>query len=59
MPAVRLLLLPVLNGLLVLADLLVGVIYFRNEANRPLAYLVWGFAVLSPLLFLVSVGFIL
>ena len=58
-PAVRLLLLPVLNGLLVLADLLVGVIYFRNEANRPLAYLVWGFAVLSPLLFLVSVGFIL
>jgi hypothetical protein len=37
----QLLLLPVLNGLFFLMDLLLGLFFFRKEERRPLAYLLW------------------
>jgi hypothetical protein len=47
------LLLPVLNGLFFLADLLLGLFFFRREETRPLAYLLWMCSVMvSGLLFL-------
>lgn len=58
-PSVRLLLLPVLNTMVFLADTLLGFYFFRNEEAQPLAFLLWGGGVLSPLLFLISVFFIL
>jgi hypothetical protein len=49
----QLLLLPVLNGLFFLADLLLGLFFFRREETRPLAYLLWMCSVMvSGLLFL-------
>ena len=37
----QLLLLPVLNGLFFLMDVLLGLFFFRREETRPLAYLLW------------------
>jgi hypothetical protein len=64
-PSVRLLLLPVLNIFFYLANLLAGLYFFRAEGEPeasvklPLAYLLWGSGVLTPLLFLLGVLFIL
>ena len=58
-PAVRLLLLPVINGVLVLADLLLGLFLYRREESQPLSFLLWGGGALSSLLFLAAVFFIL
>ena len=67
-PGVRLLLLPVLNTLIFMADFFLGLFFFRQEGwARPgdlpgglvLAYLLWGNGALSALAFLVAVGFIL
>jgi hypothetical protein len=58
-PAVRLLLLPVLNSFFFVLDLLLGVVFYRHRATRPLAYLVWAASLLTALLFLAAVFFIL
>ncbi len=58
-PAVRLLLLPVLNTFFFLADLFLGLYFFRREESQPYAYVVWASAALTALLFLLAVGFIL
>lgn len=58
-PSIRLLLLPVLNAFFFLVDLLAGLYFYRNQANRYLAYLVWIGGVFTPLLFLLAVHFIL
>jgi hypothetical protein len=58
-PAARLLLLPILNTFFFLSDLFLGLFYFRREEGEPVAYLLWGAGALTPLLFLVAVGFIL
>lgn len=58
-PPVRLLLLPVLNSLIFLADFVLGLFFFRLEKNQLLAYLLWTGGALTPLLFLISVIFIL
>jgi len=49
-PPGRLLLLPLIAGLCWLADLSAGVWLFRREADRPLAYALWGIAILTGLL---------
>ncbi len=52
-PAERLLLLPVLNGLIWLGNLTVGIFFFRaGKQRRIAAYILWGSAVLSSLLLL-------
>jgi hypothetical protein len=58
-PSVRLLLLPVINTLVFLADTLLGFYFYRDIEAQPLAFLLWASGVLSPLLFLISVFFIL
>jgi hypothetical protein len=58
-PAARLLLLPILNTFFFLSDLFLGLFYFRREEGEPIAYLLWGAGVLTPLMFLIAVGFML
>lgn len=58
-PAVRLLLLPIINGVFFLADTLIGLFFFRRDDSRPLAYLLWGVGSLTALLFLLGIFFIL
>jgi hypothetical protein len=58
-PAVRLLLLPVINTFFVLADLLLGLFFYRREDSQPLSYLLWTSGAFTSLLFLIAVFFIL
>lgn len=58
-PAVRLLLLPILNAFIFVGDLLLGLLFFRRDEHHPLAYLLWAAGSLSPLLFLAALLFIL
>jgi hypothetical protein len=58
-PAVQVLLLPVLAGLAYAADLILGFFFYRREERRPLAYLLWAGGVITPLTFLIAAFFIL
>ena len=58
-PSVRLLLLPVINTLAFLADTILGLYFYSDEQAQPLAFLLWAGGVISPVLFLISVLFIL
>ena len=58
-PAVQLLLLPILNTFFFLSDLFLGLFYFRREGSQSIAYLFWGAGALTSLLFLLAVWFIL
>jgi hypothetical protein len=58
-PSAQLMLLPVLNGLFFLADLFLGLFFFRHVESRPYAYLVWAGGVLTAALFILAMGFIL
>ena len=58
-PAVRLMLLPVLSWSFYLINLFLGLFFYRNEESHYLAYMVWVIGALMPLLFLVGVIFIL
>jgi hypothetical protein len=58
-PAVRLLLLPVINTAFYLADLLGGLFFYRKPETQPLAYLLWASSILTTLLFLIATFIIL
>jgi hypothetical protein len=58
-PAVRLFLLPVLNLLFLVADIALGVVFYRRKELKPLAYLLWGAGLVTSGLFLAAVIFIL
>jgi hypothetical protein len=58
-PAARLMLLPVLNTINLIFDILIGLFFFRKTEWKPLAYLLWSSAVISPLLLLAAVYMIL
>ena len=58
-PAVQVLLLPVLSALGYFIDLVLGFFYFRRADRRPLAYLLWAGGVVTPLTFLAAAFFIL
>jgi hypothetical protein len=58
-PAVQLLLLPILNTFFFLSDFFLGLFYFRKEESRSIGYLFWSAGALTPLLFLLAVWFIL
>jgi hypothetical protein len=51
----QLLLLPVFNAIIFLTNLLLGLYFFRHQESQPLAYLLWGSGVLTPLLLSISV----
>lgn len=59
LPAVRLMLLPVLNGLFAAVDLVLGLLFYRSLHLRPLAYLIWTAAVVCAALFTAAVGYTL
>jgi hypothetical protein len=58
MPAVQLLLLPVINAFFYLADSFLGLFFYRRPEIRTLAYLLWGSSSLVSLLFMAAVLFI-
>lgn len=58
-PAVQLLLLPALNGLIVLFDLFVGLFFFRRSETQAYALILWGSACVVAFLFLIATFFIL
>ena len=58
-PAVRLLLLPLMNGFFVFIDALLGSFFYRQDESHLVSYLLWGMGVLSTVLFTVGVVFIL
>lgn len=58
-PGVRLLLLPVLNTFIFVADLVLGLFFYRQKTSQPLAYLLWGSSAFTSLLFMGAVYFIL
>jgi hypothetical protein len=55
----RLLLLPVLNALAWMGDLLAGSYFFKQLAMKPLAYAFWGCSVLLGLILIAGVIFII
>lgn len=57
-PSVRLLLLPVINGLSYVIDLAVGLYMFRKDRYRPVAYVLWSGAILAGFLMILAVFFI-
>jgi hypothetical protein len=58
-PAFRLMLLPVVNAFFFLADLLLGLFFFRRAERRPLAFLLWVTGSLTPILFMGAVFLLL
>lgn len=58
-PAVQLLLLPVLNGAIVLFNLFSGLFFFRRPETQAYAYLLWGSSAFCSILFLLGTWFIL
>ncbi len=58
-PAEQLLLLPVLGLFAYIANLVVGVFFYRRENNRPIAFMLWAAATFTPLLLIIAVIFIL
>jgi Bacterial PH domain len=58
-PGIRLLLLPVLNTFFFIADLLMGLFFYRREDTRSLAYLMWASSLLTSLLFSGAVYFVI
>jgi hypothetical protein len=57
-PAIQLLLLPVLNLLFFLADASLGLFFYRRPEIRPLSYLLWANSVVVSLLFGGAIYFI-
>jgi len=58
-PAVRLLLLPLINSFFVLIDLFAGLFFFRHEESQPFSYLLWGSGAITPFLFLIATFLVL
>ncbi|HWR66183.1 MAG TPA: PH domain-containing protein [Bellilinea sp.] len=58
-PAQQLLLLPVLGIFAYVADLFIGLFFYRREAERPVAFLLWISSAITPALLILAVLFIL
>ena len=56
---VRLLLLPVLNTFFFIADMLMGLFFYRRADTKSLSYLMWASSALTSLIFMGGVYFIL
>lgn len=57
-PAVRLLLLPILNFFFYIIDAILGLFFYRRSESRPAAYLMWASSIFTSLLFMAAVYFI-
>ena len=58
-PVAGLWVLPMINFILFMIEWIAGVIFYRNQQNRPLAYLLWGGSLCASLLFLVAMYIIM
>jgi hypothetical protein len=58
-PAVYLLLLPVLNGIFYFANALLGLYLFRFDERQTLAYMLWGSGLVTALSFFIAMVFII
>jgi len=58
-PAIRLLLLPLLNTLIFLADLFIGLYFYLDPKTKHLSFLVWGSGLVTSLIFMGGIYFIL
>ena len=58
-PAVQLMLLPVLNILFFVVNSSLGLFFYQRMEIRPLAYLLWSSSVVVSILFIGAVFFIL
>lgn len=58
-PAVQLFLLPVLNIMLTAVGMIYSLYFYRQQANHPLAVVLWGSTTLTNILFLAGVFIIL
>jgi hypothetical protein len=58
-PGIRLMLLPILNTIFWVFNFFAGLLLFRREEQRPLAYLLWGNSVIIAGLFLFAAYIIL
>lgn len=54
-PAIRLMLLPVLGFGIYFVDLFAGIFFYRIEESRDLSFIIWFFGALVPLLLLIGV----
>jgi hypothetical protein len=57
-PSVRLILLPLISGILFVIGLMAGLYFFRWEPRRPLAFVLWLSSTLCAVLFLLAVLFL-
>lgn len=58
-PAIRLLLLPLLNTFIFLVDLFIGLYFYLDPKNRHLAFLLWGTGLVTSFVFTIGVYFII
>jgi hypothetical protein len=58
-PTVQLLLLPILNSLFYIVNLLLGLAFFRSNESHPMAFLLWTNGMVIPILFLLALFAIL
>lgn len=57
-PPVRLILLPLISGVLFVIGLMAGLYFFRWESRRPLSFVIWTSSTISAVLFLLAVLFL-
>lgn len=57
-PSVRLILLPLISGLLFIVGFVTGLYFYRREKQRPLAFVIWISSALCTVLFLMAVLFL-
>jgi len=57
-PSSQLILLPLISGFMYVVGLIAGLYFYRWEANRPLAFVVWIAGTVSAVLFLMAVLFL-
>lgn len=57
-PAVQLILLPLISALMFIIGILAGLYFYRWDKERPLAFIIWVSSALCPLLFLMAVLFL-
>jgi hypothetical protein len=53
-PSVQVLLLPIINSFFFLADVLLGLFFFRRQGEQIIAYILWGSSVFTSVLFLIA-----
>lgn len=56
-PAIRLMLYPILNGLTYFTNLIAGLFLYRNPEKRHLAYLLWGGSIIIAVMFLIALNY--